>query len=62
LDWLIVPGYLRLTGLAYWPGLLWLADLVICSLLVWLIVTHWVLIDLVPTRLIPEFLGLQSSS
>jgi hypothetical protein len=50
LDWLIVaywPGYLRLTGQAYYGLLAWLfhgycrlLGLAYCRLLAWLIVTH----------------------
>ena len=45
------PDYLRLTGRAYWHGLLWLTSLVVCCLLqascaycrllAWLVVAYW---------------------
>jgi len=51
LDWLIVaywPGYLRLTGQAYYGLLAWLfhgycrlLGLAYCRLLAWLIVAYW---------------------
>jgi hypothetical protein len=43
-------------------GLLPLTGLVICGLLARLIVTHWALTDLVPTRLIQTFWSLPSTS
>jgi small-conductance mechanosensitive channel len=58
----LTADLLPLIGLVYCGLLAWLFVAYWSGLLARLIVTHWALTDLVPTRLIQSFLGLLSNS